>query len=291
MGNFGGHALPGTFFILFALWWTVQIFNHYFKVRRRNSRFEASTTYKCTCLCGRLKDWPLEAIVKLFFVSVGFFLEIYTGFRDGKFVILGNGQHATMFFFFGMTGFADLLKYFKAPVPKDIDYAFYWLALFIECLLFRFHLHGRDELDTLLHTLLIYTIVGNIVALTSEMRYRHNVLISLSKAYFLFLQGTWFWQVGFILYNPNPAADKWDPEDHQCLMIATMMYAWHCGVVLLIMLAIGGFVACFHSRFGDYSANDISMKRLINTGSNGQTFIAMNNDSDESDIEFQKPMH
>ena len=288
MGTFLGHVVPGTFFILCAIWWTVQMFNHYFQVKRRNSRFEASLTYKCACLCGRFKDWPLEAILKICFSFIACFLEIISGFRDGKLTALQiRGQHATMFFFIAMTGFADLLKYFKAPVPQDIDYAFYCLAMFIECIIFRFHLHGRDELDTMLHTLLVYTIVGWLIALTSEMRYRRNVSISLSRAYFLFLQGTWLLQIGYILYNPNPAADKWDPDDHHSLMIVTMMYAWHCGAVALIMLAIGGSVACFHRhRYDDYSVNGIAMERLINTGSNGHSFIAINdNDSDENYIE------
>jgi hypothetical protein len=40
------------------------------------------------------------------------------------------------------------------------------------------------------------------------MKYRHNILAALSRTYFFLVQGTWFWQVGFILYNPNPYAEK-----------------------------------------------------------------------------------
>ncbi|XP_033740157.1 transmembrane protein 45B-like [Pecten maximus] len=288
MGNFGGHALPGSFFILFALWWTVQMFHRYYNCRQRNTRFVSTPTYPCTCLCGKLAEWPLEPVVKIFFVTIGFCLEIYTGFSDGKFTALGNGQHATMFFFFGLTGVIDLLLYFRAPVPKDLDYASMWLALLVEGLLFKFHLHGRNELDVLLHTLLIYTIGANLLALLAETKWRNNILISLTRSYFIFLQGTWFWQVAFILYNPSPAAEQWNPEDHDSLMIATMFFTWHCGAVFLTMLAIGGFVACYHKRFKDFNENEMAMKRLIHTGANGQTMISMNDDSD-SEVEFQKP--
>lgn len=230
----------------------------------------------------------MEPLIKLFFVTVGFTLEIITGFADGKFAALGNGQHATMFFFFGLTGVVDLLVYFKAPVPKDADYAIFAMAVGVEGLLFKFHLHGREPLDVLVHTLLIYTIGANLISVFVEMRYRHNVLAALSKAYFLFVQGTWFWQVGFILYNPLPNAVKWEQDNHEQLMIATMFFAWHCGVVFLLMLAIGGLVACFHKRFDGFSDDDVSMKRLIHTGANGQTMIALN-DSD-SEVEFESPV-
>lgn len=217
-------------------------------------------------------------------------MEIYTGINsDGQFTALGNGQHATMFFFFGMTGIMDLLLYFKAPVPKDIDYVSMWLALLVEGILFKFHLHGRTPLDVHLHVLLVYTIGANILAVMAEMRWRNNVMVTLSRSYFLFLQGTWFWQVAFILYNPSPSAEEWKPDDPDSVMIATMFFVWHCGAVFLTMLVIGGFVACFHKRFKDFNENEMAMKRLIHTGANGQTLITMNDDSD-SEIEFQKPL-
>ena len=289
MGTFGGHALPGSFFIAFALWWTVQMFIRYFISLRRNTRFKSTVTYPCSCLCGKLKEWPIESIVKLLFVSLGFTLEIITGMRGWEFKILGNAQHATMFFFFGLSGVMDLFAYFKSPLPKDLDYIIVALALGVEGVLFRFHLHGRSELDIHLHILLIYVVVLNLLTIFAEMRYRHNILAALSRNYFFFLQGTWFWQVGFILYNPNPNAEKWKGDDHDELMIATMFFTWHCGVVFLIMLAIGGVVACVHKRLNRHIEGAVSMEQLIHTKSNGFTAIPMDDDS-ESDIEFQKPV-
>lgn len=265
-------------------------FNRYYSSRRRNSRFTSTAIFNCPCLCGKLKDWPVEAIVKIFFVTVGFSLEIYTGFSGGRFVNIGNGQHATMFFYFGFTGIVDLLVYFKAPLPPDMDYISMLMALMCEGLLFKFHLHGRTDLDVLLHTLLLYVIAAGIVSLIVEMKYRHNVLSPLSRAYFLVLQGTWFWQVGWILYPPFESSARWDMEDHEQMMIATMMFAWHASVVLLVMLGLGGVVACFHRRFAPYIEEDsMSMKRLIHTSSNGETRVRLNDDS-ESELEFEKPL-
>ena len=285
MGTFGGHALPGTFFIIFAIWWTIMNFNRYYSSRRRNSRFTSTATFTCPCLCGRLKDWPIEGIVKIFFTLVGFSFEIYTGFWNGKFVNIGNGQHATMFFYFGFTGIIDILLYFKAPLPPDMDYVSMLMAVTCEGLLFKFHLHGRTELDVLLHTLLIYVIGAAIVSVIVEMKFRHNVLSPLTRAYLLLLQGTWFWQVGWILYPPFESSARWDGENHEQLMVATMIFAWHAFADLLIMLCIGGVVARFHRQYGPYIDKDgMVMKKLIHSD---DTRVTLSDDSD-NELEFER---
>ena len=289
MGNFGGHALPGSFFIVFGLWWTVQILHRYYMSKSRNSRFTSSCIFNCSCLCGRLKDWPIEAYFKLICIGIGFFLEMWTGFSDDwHFVNLGNGQHATMFFFFGLTGVIDIMMYHRCNLPPDMDYVSVIMALVVEFVLFRFHLHGRKDLDVLLHTLLLYTIAAGIMSVVLELKYRNNVLCALSRCYFVILQGTWFWQVGWILYPPFEGSYKWDLEDHDQMMIATMIFAWHAAFNLLVMLSIGGLVSLVHRKMFNYRNEDrFAMKRLIHN--NGDSVLHMHNES-ESETEFERPM-
>lgn len=291
MGSFGGHALPGSFFIVFGIWWTFQIFNRYFTCKRKNIKFTATPTFPCSCLCGRFGRWPIEPCVKIFFTAVGGSIEVITGydFKERVFNTLGNGQHATMFFFYGLTGVMDILVHFKTNVPEDVDYVSFALAIAIEGLLFNFHLHGRAPLNTLVHVLLIYTIFANFIAVIVEMRYRHNVLAPLMRTYFLFLQGMWFWQVAFILFNPSPNAIPWDPEDHEQMMVATMIFAWHCGIVFLVMLGIGGFVGWWHSRCGGADTRGY-FKKLSNHKTNGDAAILAMDDC-ESDNDFEAPLN
>ena len=255
MGTFGGHALPGTFFALFGFWHTLQIFNRFYISLGHKTQFKSTVTYPCACLCGKLQKWPVESLIKLFFISVGFSGEIITAIHGGNFTVIGNGQHATMFFFFGIASVVELLVYFRVPLPTDIEYAMYMLAFGIEGVLFRFHLHGRNELDVLLHTLLIYVISISILSICVEMKFRQSVLAALTRTFFVFLQGTWFWQIGFILYNPSPGAQKWKGDDHDEMMIATMLFAWHCAAVLFTMFVICGVVACCHKRVTGYTDN------------------------------------
>lgn len=290
MGTFAGHALPGTFFLIYAFWYTIQIFNRYFQCQKRNARFTSTISFPSTCLCGRLRKWPVEAVTKIFFATVGFSGEIITGMDNGVFTLMGNGQHATMFFAFGLSGVLEVLTYFKAPLPPDTDYISNILAFMIELVLFHFHLHGRTALDVLLHVLLIYIISANLISFFIEMKFRHNVLAPLARTYFIMLQGTWFWQVGFILYSPLPTPSVWKDDDHDEMMLATMYFAWHSIACFIVMLLIGAVVSCYQKGHGASfdDDDDMIMKRLIHTGTNGQTVVSLNDES-ESDVEYQKP--
>lgn len=73
---------------------------------------------------------------------------------------------------------------------------------------------------------LVYTVASCCICVALEARYRENVTIALARTYFTLLQGTWFFQVGFILYPPGSMA-RWDMEDHEQMMIVTMIYSWY----------------------------------------------------------------
>ena len=292
MGTFLGHAVPGTFFIMFSLWWTIQIFHRYYRSLKKNGEpFKSSVTFPCCCLCGWLKNFEAEGLAKVAFTVVGFTGEVITGFHEGKFEYMGNGQHATMFFFFGMSGIIDILVHHKIPIPKGIEYIMLTLAFAVAAILFRFHLHGRTDLDILIHTLLMYVVYACVIACLVEMRYRKSVLAVLARAFFVFIQGTWFWQTGFVLYNPLHGAKSWEDE-HDNMMIVSMMFAWHVAAVTIIMLIIGGIIGCIHRCQGEFyprhSYDSLNMQ-LIKKDLNGQTIVNLNDES-ESDIEFERPL-
>ncbi|KAH3736599.1 hypothetical protein DPMN_043170 [Dreissena polymorpha] len=129
-----------------------------------------------------------------------------------------------MFSFFGVNAITDMLVYFKWPIPPNMEYASVILALMCEYLLFMFHLHGRTDLDVLLHTLLLHAIAACMVAFALELKYPDSILCALRRAYFILLQGTWFWLIGWILYPPFEGSYRWDKDDHKQMMIATMIF-------------------------------------------------------------------
>lgn len=298
MGSFGGHALPGGFFIVFALWWTVQIYRRHFRsLAKGGLPYKSSVTFPFDFLCGRAKGWQWEGILKVFFTAVGFTLEIITAFKDGRFTHLGNGQHATMFFFFGMSGLVDILLHHGFPLPADTDYVISALAFAVEDLLFMMHLQGRTPMDVLIHTLLVYAIHSSFLICLVEMKHRNNVIVSLTRAYVVLLQGTWFWQAGFILYNPVPGAGKWNEEDHMQMMVVTMMFTWHMAVDFIVILSIGLLVGIVSRCRGSEPLRPGSAARL-NGGPAydqikliGSTSGAPDDlDSSDSEVTFNKPV-
>lgn len=148
----------------------------------------------------------------------------------------------------GMSGVVDILVHHRAPLPESIEYFSGCLAFVVEAVLFKFHLHGRTEFDILTHTLLLYVVYANIVITVMEIRYRHSISVAMARVYTVFLQGTWFWQVGFLLYNPLPGAVPWDEEDHEQMMVLVMIFAWHMAAVFVIMVCIGAVVAACQVR-------------------------------------------
>jgi hypothetical protein len=129
MGTFGGHVLPGSFFIVMSVWWTLSIFYVHFKSLKEKTRFRSSMTFPFLCLPRRLNKWPLETALKLLMVCIGLSVEIHSGIRNEKIKSLHDGQHATMYFFYGVASVMDLLYYYEAPIPKDLDYVSFIIAI------------------------------------------------------------------------------------------------------------------------------------------------------------------
>ncbi|XP_072282314.1 transmembrane protein 45B-like [Pyxicephalus adspersus] len=232
MANFKGHALPGSFFLVFGLWWSVKYPLMYLS-RRGNHR-----PNKCH---QRLE--LIEGIVKAVFSLIGILAEQFV--PDGPHMHLMNGeehswvklmnwQHSTMYLFYGLSGLVDILTYFSLNVPRGLDRLSLGLAVFIEGLLFYYHVHNRPPLDQHIHSLLLIAIFGGSISIMIEVFLRDHIVLELFRSSLTILQGTWFWQIGFVLYPPGGGAE-WDQKDHDNVMFITMCFCWHYVVALLIM--------------------------------------------------------
>ncbi|XP_076466397.1 transmembrane protein 45B-like [Babylonia areolata] len=280
MGSFIGHAIPGSFFYLFGLWWVTQVFRRHFRCRQSREPFRATLTFPVPLQCCpvqrlRSSDLPVEAVVKMVLCGLGIIVEIIGGTNhiSHRFDSIGNAQHITMYFFFGLTGVFDVLV-LKDLAPRGSDYAAVGVALMVEGALFKFHLFGRDELDVLLHTLLLYVIGFSVLVLVVEAAFRNNALLPLLRGLLFMQQGTWFWGVAYILYNPFPGARPWDPEDHHALMLAVVCFSWHAAVNLLFLMAVGGVTGCCYRNRGGrarYSKLDtVPLEELENGNGEGE---------------------
>jgi len=239
MGTFLGHMIPGVFFCVFSTWWLWNIVSRHYKARLllRNHEYRSTATFSSSC-CPNI---PIEGIIKLALISLGILGEALTAVNHTTHGInWGNLHHITMFSFFGLTGLIDILVFYKLPLPVDSDYVTAMMAFIVEFILFHNHQYGGSPMEMMVHNYLSYSIGGCILALALEMKYRRNLLICLTRCFFTMLQGTWFIQVGQILYPV--LGGEWSADDSSALMFVTMIYTWHFGAVFFYFLITTGIV-------------------------------------------------
>lgn len=224
MGNFPGHTIPGTLFIIVGCWWTFCVWLEYFRCKAQKRPYQGRCTYP---LPWKFRPYCFEGIIKIVCSANGLRGEIITALRDGKFVVFENSQHISMYLFYMFSGIVDVLTNNRFPLPPGTDYVALFLAISVEGLLFHFHLHGRPPLNVLTHTVLVYVTAAEAACILIELTKPHSVLAALGRAYFGILQGTWLWQLAFMLFGRYPYHPAWEENNPDNLMLAASVFAWH----------------------------------------------------------------
>jgi len=279
-----GHIIPGTFFIGLSLWWIYSILYRYYKCRitHQEGNYRNSATFPTVAL----SRVPVEAIFKVVASSIGIAGEVGTGFDgNGHWIQWGNAQHISMFFFFGLSGVMDALYFYGFHLPPNLDYATATIAFLIEGFLFGNHLHGRTPLDVMIHTYLFYIIICGAVCVGLEGVYRTSVILALARAYTVLIQGTWFYQVGFMLYPP-PGVEKWDEKSHTQMMIATVAFTWHCASAIFVisMFVIGVWMSVRPTNTATTNLRQNFEYQKILLAENAETTFATVTESSEDEV-------
>ncbi|KAI4891404.1 hypothetical protein NFI96_026097 [Prochilodus magdalenae] len=279
MANFKGHALPGTFFLLFGLWWSVKCpLRHFWLKRQQSGRQNLPLFFKRIDL--------IEGILKTFFAFVGIMAEQFVPdgphghlYNDG-WVKLMNWQHSTMYLFYGISGIADILSATSLPVPAGLDRLSLSVALFVEGFLFYFHVHDRPPLDKHIHSLLLVAVFGGSASTLLEVFLQDNALLELIRSSLAIHQGTWFFQIGFVLYPLN--GEEWDLNNDGNIMFITMCYCWHYAVAVLLVGINYGVVWWSTRRFGERLRGDIEFSlRKTSHPDSSSSHKALLQESDE----------
>lgn len=205
MGSLLGHIVPGTFFFLFALWWSFCLAAKHYHLhhRRRSSRqvhlARSTSTFPCIC-CPSAERIPWESYLKIFCISVGMLGELITGLshtydeksrRQTWTLSEKNAQHVTMFFAFGLASLVEVLVARQYQLPDGIEFLANILAFGVEAFLFHFHLHGRNPIDIHVHTLLVYAIAFCMLAAIWEYNRPEQILATYARIAATLLQGVW----------------------------------------------------------------------------------------------------
>ncbi|XP_037524634.1 transmembrane protein 45B-like [Rhipicephalus sanguineus] len=252
--KFAGHAFPGSFFILFGTWWTFAVWRNYIRSRQNKQPYVCHCTYAVPCLPRKIS---VEGIVKVISSCACIAVEYHVAFGRGPRVLAESVTHQSMILFFLLNGVVDLMYNAGFPFPPNTDYVVLLLACASEGQLFHSHLVGSPELNVIVHTLLVYSMVAMVVCIAAEMCQPRSVLLSLGRAYFCLLHGTWLWQIAFILHNPLPGYKPWDVNSHKDSMLAASIFSWHM-MVLVVYVGTLGAVAWAVNRTCGSRCEDIA---------------------------------
>ncbi|XP_008405817.1 transmembrane protein 45A [Poecilia reticulata] len=246
MGSFQGHILPGTVFLIIGIWWAGKF--SLWHTTRRNKSFGS------TRLASRTLQRRLEIIENCFFLFcsvIGMICEQYAAngpmlhlydFAEKHWEQLHIWQHTTMYLFFFLAAVVSLILHTTKALPVALDKLMLAIAFFVEGFLFLYHLHGRTMLDVHVHQLLLYGIFGESLIFFLEVFHRDNIILDLLCCTLTLLQGSWFWQIGFVLYPRNGTV--WDMKDHNTMMFITMCFSWHLAFAILVVGVVYGTVSC-----------------------------------------------
>ncbi|XP_049634269.1 transmembrane protein 45B [Suncus etruscus] len=258
MANFEGHALPGSLFLIVGLWWSVKYpLKH---VHHKGKRSLGAHAYQRleTIEAAIRTVLPLIGILAEQFVPSGPHLHLYHG---DHWVKLMNWQHSTMYLFFGVSGLIDLLSCLYTHIPRGLDKLVMAIATFVEGFLFYYHVQNRPPLDQHIHSMLLTALFAGSTTLFVEVFLQDNVVLELFRTSLLLLQGTWFWQIGFVLYPPS-GGPGWDLQSHENVMFITMCFCWHYLAAMGIMATCYMLVYCFLSRSKLQHENIIGIQKL-----------------------------
>lgn len=245
MANFKGHALPGSFFLIVGLWWSVKYPLKYYHHKGKRSQLTHSYQRLEIIEAAIRTLFPVIGILAEQFVPDGPHLHLYA---EQQWVKLMNWQHSTMYLFFAASGITDVLTCLVSHVPLGVDRLVMAVATFNEGFLFYHHVHNRPPLDQYIHSLLLCAVFAGAASLFLEVLLRDNIVLELFRTTLVLLQGTWFWQIGFVLFPPF-GTPRWDQEDHGNLMFITMCFCWHYLAALCIVAINFSLVHCCLTRF------------------------------------------
>lgn len=162
-----------------------------------------------------------------------------------------------MYSAFVLGAVVEILMHKNYELPKKLDFVCGILGFSVEAFLFYFHLHAREPIDIHLHILLFYAVSGCILFIALEMSNPNQVLFTYGRILFTLLQGTWFYQIGFVLYPPTDSLKfKWDLNDHGQLMIITASYCWHIFALVIFLILELWIVKLIYNASKSY-ANDM----------------------------------
>uniref|UniRef100_A0A8C3Y9B0 Transmembrane protein 45B n=1 Tax=Catharus ustulatus TaxID=91951 RepID=A0A8C3Y9B0_CATUS len=237
--SFLGSALRGTFFLAFGLWWSVR---YPLKYLNRKGAVEGQP--------GRGRAELFEGAVKAFFALVGILVEqfvpsgphlqLYSP-KTHSWTDLTHWHYSTIYLFFLLSGITDVVSHSPLKLPPGLERLSLTLALLVEV---SFANTGDAVLDQHLHSLLVMAIFAGALCAFLEVFLQDHIILETFRTSTFLLQGSWLWQIGFVL-SPPWGGPGWDDSDSSNLLFLTMCFCWHYIGALVVVATNAVASRCF----------------------------------------------
>ncbi|NWX11629.1 TM45B protein, partial [Aegotheles bennettii] len=252
--SFLGSALRGTFFFIFGLWWSVRYPLKYLRRRAGADSQPSHGIQRVEVFEGAVKVFfALAGILVEQFVPAGPHLQLYSP-KTHSWTDLTHWHYTTIYFFFLLSGIVDVVSHSPLKLPLGLDRLSLAVALLIEGLLFCFHDYSDAALDHHLHSLLAIAIFAGALCVLLEVFLRDHIILETFRTSSFLLQGSWLWQIGFVL-SPPWGGPGWDQTDSSNFAFLTMCFCWHYAGVLAVLAANSAASRCCNEscqlKFGD----------------------------------------
>lgn len=213
-GTFGGHALPGSLFIVWALYWIGQ------SVARGGAAAPGRT----------LESGVVLPIVKVVLTAVGVWIEIPgQGWYPQD--VMMNWQHVTMYSVFGLSGAVDLLAR-RGLLSAQATYATYAAAMTNAGFLFWGH-SSHGGVEGIVHAVLALVFFA-VAALALVELVRPSPGLAWGRVGTQIALGSWFIVGAWIIYRSG-----WDLADPVREGWTYIMFSWTAtGAAVLTLAAV-----------------------------------------------------
>jgi len=158
-------------------------------------------------------------------------------------IIHCSGQHITMCGLFLINSIADLLVFYRVPIPHHIQYLTAAAAFWGESFLFTNHTHGMSPVFKQTHSFLYLPSYFAVVIFLVEALLPRVWLLPALRNLAICLHGSWLMQSAYILYGDQVGASKWEEDD--TMMLLPMLFAWH---LLANLIVQGGWLLLTRMR-------------------------------------------
>ncbi|XP_037382475.1 transmembrane epididymal protein 1A-like [Talpa occidentalis] len=262
MGTFGGHVMPGVFFLLFSLYYSVLMS---LALLRGQSFLKPPLPPREK----RRHSWwqliPVEGVIKVTTTLLGILLELFyppganrlmiVDWEDPQrpFVFKDNWQHITMYMFFLASGVVDTVSQsFQARQNIKLERAAEALAFWVLALLMMSHVENKSLMEIRVHTFFIVPTILVSLVLTIEVWVPDQPPLWVLKCWMGLVLSNWLLQLSVLMYVP-PSGQPWRAENPIDLAFLSTFFCWHLGLGAALLAAVYGLCSLWHHRCSSWT--------------------------------------